>query len=63
MTGSGTLTPLAPDLKQTFLRSPFACARRRREKSFRFQKLVAMSRAWQEAKGACQDPARTEFRA
>jgi len=48
MTGTGTLSPKAPDVKQTVARSPFACARRKREASVNFKKLVALSRAWQE---------------
>ena len=61
MSGTFKQIPLGPDLKQTVLRSPFACARRRREKSIRFQKLVAMSLAWQKAKGA-ENPAPDHFR-
>jgi hypothetical protein len=51
MTGAGTLSPKAPDLKQTVARSPFATARRRREQSVQFKKLVAMSLAWEAARG------------
>ena len=60
MSGTFKQIPAAPDVKQTVARSPFACARRRREKSIRFKKLVAMSRAWQEAKGA-ENPAPDYF--
>jgi hypothetical protein len=60
MTGMQTLTPKAPDTKQAVVRSPFACARRRREKSIRFKKLVALSLAWEEA---VQERAEAERRA
>jgi hypothetical protein len=46
---TGTFNPVAVDTKQAARRSPFACARRRREQSARFKKLVALSLAWQEA--------------
>lgn len=51
MTGAGTLSPKSPDVKQTVARSPFACARRKRETSIRFKKLVAMSLAYEEERG------------
>jgi len=49
MTGTFNPKPLGPDVKQTVARSPFACARRKRETSIRFKKLVALSLAWEEA--------------
>jgi hypothetical protein len=55
MTGHGTARPKGPDLKQTVQRSPFACARRKRETSVRFKKLVALSLAWQEGDAGLPD--------
>ena len=49
MTGAPNQTPIAPDTKQAHRRSPYATARRAREQSTRFKKLVAMSPAWEEA--------------
>jgi hypothetical protein len=49
ITGAPNQTPIAPDTQQAMRRSPFATARRRREQSVRFKKLVAMSRAREEA--------------
>jgi hypothetical protein len=51
MTGTFKPKPLGPDLKQTVQRSPFACARRKRETSIRFKKLVALSLAYEEQRG------------
>jgi len=46
---TGVFNPDATDTKQAMRCSPFATARRRREQSVRFKKLVAMSRAREEA--------------
>jgi hypothetical protein len=55
MTGAPNQTPIAPDTKQAVQRSPFACARRRREKSIRFRKMCEASRAWQEQNSVTPD--------